>query len=212
MGGASRRRREPGGDGHAREPLLPCLSGRGARRMAVAAVAALAVAYVAAAAPAPLLRIQAGLCPGSGANAGAAAAEPGPRARAGRDPGRGRRHPGRAGSSGPRPDRDGGRWLLICHGNAGNLSEAGRPLHYAGLRDLGLNLLAFDYRGYGESGGRPDRAGIVPRRGGRLRLPPRRGWASRPSASCCSATRSARRWRWSWRRGCRPPGSCSTAR
>ncbi|HEX5963938.1 MAG TPA: alpha/beta hydrolase [Gemmatimonadales bacterium] len=46
-----------------------------------------------------------------------------------------------------------GFWLLICHGNAGNLSEFDRPLHYAGLRQLGLNLLAFDYRGYGESGG-----------------------------------------------------------
>ena len=53
-----------------------------------------------------------------------------------------------------------GRWLLICHGNAGNLSEAGRPEHYAGLRALGLNLLAFDYRGYGESSGRPSEAGL----------------------------------------------------
>jgi fermentation-respiration switch protein FrsA (DUF1100 family) len=53
-----------------------------------------------------------------------------------------------------------GRWLLICHGNAGNLSDAGRPEHYAGLRTLGLNLLAFDYRGYGESGGGPSEAGL----------------------------------------------------
>ena len=53
-----------------------------------------------------------------------------------------------------------GRWLLICHGNAGNLSDAGRPEHYAGLRALGLNLLAFDYRGYGESGGTPSEAGL----------------------------------------------------
>jgi uncharacterized protein len=51
-------------------------------------------------------------------------------------------------------------WLLICHGNAGNISEAGRPVHYAGLRDLGLNLLAFDYRGYGESAGTPSEAGL----------------------------------------------------
>jgi fermentation-respiration switch protein FrsA (DUF1100 family) len=51
-------------------------------------------------------------------------------------------------------------WLLICHGNAGNLSEFGRPAHYAGLRQLGLNLLAFDYRGYGESGGTPSEAGL----------------------------------------------------
>jgi fermentation-respiration switch protein FrsA (DUF1100 family) len=58
------------------------------------------------------------------------------------------------------PRDSGGRWLLICHGNGGNLSEAGRPLHYAGLRALGLNLLAFDYRGYGESGGVPSEAGL----------------------------------------------------
>jgi fermentation-respiration switch protein FrsA (DUF1100 family) len=53
-----------------------------------------------------------------------------------------------------------GPWLLICHGNGGNLSEAGRPEHYVGLRALGLNLLAFDYRGYGESGGEPSEEGL----------------------------------------------------
>ena len=57
------------------------------------------------------------------------------------------------------PD-SGNRWLLICHGNAGNLSNVGRPAHYAGLRALGLNLLAFDYRGYGESGGEPTEPGL----------------------------------------------------
>ena len=53
-----------------------------------------------------------------------------------------------------------GWWMLICHGNAGNLSDSGRPLHYAGLRALGLNLLAFDYRGYGESEGSPSEEGL----------------------------------------------------
>jgi fermentation-respiration switch protein FrsA (DUF1100 family) len=53
-----------------------------------------------------------------------------------------------------------GYWLLICHGNAGNISEAGRPYHYAGLRALGLSLLAFDYRGYGESEGVPTEQGL----------------------------------------------------
>jgi fermentation-respiration switch protein FrsA (DUF1100 family) len=53
-----------------------------------------------------------------------------------------------------------GYWMLICHGNAGNLSEFGRPDHYAGLRALGLSLLAFDYRGYGESEGAPSEAGL----------------------------------------------------
>jgi fermentation-respiration switch protein FrsA (DUF1100 family) len=51
-------------------------------------------------------------------------------------------------------------WLLICHGNSGNLSEFDRPVHYAGLRELGLNLLAFDYRGYGESEGKPSEPGL----------------------------------------------------
>jgi pimeloyl-ACP methyl ester carboxylesterase len=51
-------------------------------------------------------------------------------------------------------------WILICHGNAGNLSEGGRAEHYAGLRDLGLGIFAFDYRGYGESDGAPDEQGV----------------------------------------------------
>src|SRR5215204_3852772 len=51
-------------------------------------------------------------------------------------------------------------WLLICHGNAGNLSQFDRPVHYAGLRRLGLNLLAFDYRGYGESAGSASESGL----------------------------------------------------
>lgn len=51
-------------------------------------------------------------------------------------------------------------WLLMCHGNGGNVSDAGRPYHYAGLRALGLNLLAFDYRGYGESEGVPTESGL----------------------------------------------------
>ena len=60
---------------------------------------------------------------------------------------------------GAEPDTS-GLWLLVCHGNAGNLSEFDRPLHYAGLRQLGLNLLAFDYRGYGESGGAASEQGL----------------------------------------------------
>jgi fermentation-respiration switch protein FrsA (DUF1100 family) len=59
-----------------------------------------------------------------------------------------------------RPADTTGRWLLICHGNYGNLSDAGRPEHYAGLLDAGLNLLAFDYRGYGASGGTPSEEGL----------------------------------------------------
>lgn len=51
-------------------------------------------------------------------------------------------------------------WILIFHGNAGNIAHGGRPDHYARLRAVGLNLLTFDYRGYGESAGRPTEAGL----------------------------------------------------
>jgi fermentation-respiration switch protein FrsA (DUF1100 family) len=51
-------------------------------------------------------------------------------------------------------------WILIFHGNAGNIGDGGRPEHYARLRALGLNVLTFDYRGYGESEGTPTEAGV----------------------------------------------------
>jgi fermentation-respiration switch protein FrsA (DUF1100 family) len=48
--------------------------------------------------------------------------------------------------------------VLVCHGNAGNVS--GR-LDRAGLfqRRLGLDVFLFDYRGYGKSEGRPTEKG-----------------------------------------------------
>jgi uncharacterized protein len=60
----------------------------------------------------------------------------------------------------PAADGANGFWLLVCHGNAGNLSQFDRPAHYAALRQLGLSLFAFDYRGYGESGGMPSEHGL----------------------------------------------------
>ncbi len=42
------------------------------------------------------------------------------------------------------------RWMLMFHGNSGNIASDGRPEHYERLRALGLNLITFDYRGYGE--------------------------------------------------------------
>jgi pimeloyl-ACP methyl ester carboxylesterase len=51
-------------------------------------------------------------------------------------------------------------WLLICHGNLGNIGYRQRPEYYALIRDLGINLLAFDYRGFGESTGIPDESGL----------------------------------------------------
>lgn len=51
-------------------------------------------------------------------------------------------------------------WMLICHGNYGNIGYGQRPEYYSFARDLGLNLLAFDYRGYGESEGSPSEDGL----------------------------------------------------
>ncbi len=51
-------------------------------------------------------------------------------------------------------------WMLIFHGNAGNIASDGRPEHYQRLHALGLNLVTFDYRGYGESEGAPTEAGV----------------------------------------------------
>jgi fermentation-respiration switch protein FrsA (DUF1100 family) len=53
-----------------------------------------------------------------------------------------------------------GMWLLICHGNYGNIGYGQRPEFYAFARDIGLNLFAFDYRGFGESEGAPSERGV----------------------------------------------------
>jgi len=48
--------------------------------------------------------------------------------------------------------------VLVCHGNGGNI---GHSLGSLGLlSNLGLGCLAFDYRGYGHSSGRPTEAGM----------------------------------------------------
>lgn len=47
--------------------------------------------------------------------------------------------------------------LLFCHGNAGNISHRLDSIRL--FHDLGLNVLIFDYRGYGQSGGRPSEKG-----------------------------------------------------
>jgi fermentation-respiration switch protein FrsA (DUF1100 family) len=47
--------------------------------------------------------------------------------------------------------------FLICHGNAGNISH--RLSLYQALLDKGVNVLAFDYRGYGQSAGNPGEEG-----------------------------------------------------
>ncbi|HMK42723.1 MAG TPA: alpha/beta hydrolase [Dissulfurispiraceae bacterium] len=47
--------------------------------------------------------------------------------------------------------------LLFCHGNAGNISNRLDSIRI--FHALGLNVLIFDYRGYGKSEGAPDEEG-----------------------------------------------------
>jgi fermentation-respiration switch protein FrsA (DUF1100 family) len=47
--------------------------------------------------------------------------------------------------------------VLFCHGNGGNMMHLLDSLHL--FCNLGLSCFAFDYRGYGNSGGRPTEAG-----------------------------------------------------
>lgn len=56
----------------------------------------------------------------------------------------------------PAPARSRGA-VLFCHGNAGNISH--RLESIAVFRALGLDVLIFDYRGYGRSGGEPAEEG-----------------------------------------------------
>jgi fermentation-respiration switch protein FrsA (DUF1100 family) len=47
----------------------------------------------------------------------------------------------------------GARVVIVCHGNAGNISH--RVDFATILHKLGLGVMLFDYRGYGQSSGRP---------------------------------------------------------
>lgn len=47
--------------------------------------------------------------------------------------------------------------LLFCHGNAGNISHRLESIEQ--FHNLGLNVFIFDYRGYGNSQGRPSEQG-----------------------------------------------------
>jgi hypothetical protein len=58
------------------------------------------------------------------------------------------------------PQADTARWILVLHGNAGNVGTPGRPEHDRQLRELGFGVLALDYRGYGDSDGTPSEAGL----------------------------------------------------
>jgi uncharacterized protein len=60
-------------------------------------------------------------------------------------------YPATLNSSGPE------RAILICHGNAGNISH--RLDLCSALLETGVSVLLFDYRGYGKSKGHPSEAG-----------------------------------------------------
>jgi fermentation-respiration switch protein FrsA (DUF1100 family) len=49
--------------------------------------------------------------------------------------------------------------VMVCNGNAGNLSD--RAGLASALRANGLNVLLFDYRGYGDNAGVPTEAGLA---------------------------------------------------
>jgi uncharacterized protein len=51
-------------------------------------------------------------------------------------------------------------WILLAHGQTGNVATTVRPKYYAHLRQLGLNILAFDWRGFGASAGTPSEEGL----------------------------------------------------
>lgn len=55
------------------------------------------------------------------------------------------------------PAKEAQRTVLFCHGNAGNISHRLDTLKM--FHELGLNCLIVDYRGYGESTGKPTEAG-----------------------------------------------------
>ena len=56
------------------------------------------------------------------------------------------------------PAAGAGPLLVFCHGNAGNISHRVENLRL--LHDLGLAVFIFDYRGYGNSQGRPSERGF----------------------------------------------------
>lgn len=55
------------------------------------------------------------------------------------------------------PGEAGQPLVLFCHGNAGNISHRVDNLRL--LRELGLAVFIFDYRGYGQSGGKASEEG-----------------------------------------------------
>jgi fermentation-respiration switch protein FrsA (DUF1100 family) len=51
-------------------------------------------------------------------------------------------------------------WVLYFHGASGNVGTLGYNEAWARFRRMGLGVLAVDYRGFGESGGKPTEGGL----------------------------------------------------
>ena len=51
-------------------------------------------------------------------------------------------------------------WILYFHGSSANVGSVGYNEAWAKFRQMGLGVLAVDYRGYGESAGQPSEAGL----------------------------------------------------
>ena len=56
------------------------------------------------------------------------------------------------------PANDSNLTLVFCHGNGGNISH--RLANLEILNNLGVNCIIFDYRGYGNSEGKPTEQGV----------------------------------------------------
>lgn len=58
-------------------------------------------------------------------------------------------------------NHDAGPWGIFLHGNSSDISSQLDIVHYERLRDLGMNVLAPEYRGFGGVGGVPTEAGLA---------------------------------------------------
>ena len=52
-------------------------------------------------------------------------------------------------------------WLLYLHGNSATVASRGNVVRYQGLRSLGLNLAAPEYRGFGGVAGQPSENSVT---------------------------------------------------
>jgi hypothetical protein len=94
----------------------------------------------------------------------------------------------RNGSMTPQSADGADRWVLYLHGNASTIASRMNVAHYTRFRDLGLHVVAPEYRGYNGLAGIPSEAGVAAdARAGydylrnRLNVPPDRliifGWS-----------------------------------